>query len=242
MAGEELKRARVVAVVLAAGASSRMEGTDKIFAPLAGRPLLFYSLALFQKCAEVDGVVVVGAAGEEGKLREAASACGCEKLRAAVAGGAERRDSAAAGIAAAEEFAAPGAVVLIHDAARPLAGRKLIGRLLAALGSAEGAVPAVPVTDTIKAVAAGSGEVVETLPREKLRAIQTPQAFRLTAIAAAYRAAATERWPVTDDAAVLERAGGRVVTVEGDPDNFKITYPEDLSRAERVLERRNLAR
>ena len=241
MAGEESTRARVVAVVLAAGASTRMDGTDKIFAPLGGRPLIFYSLALFEGCAEVDGVVVVGAAGAEEKLRDAASAFGFEKIRAVVAGGAERRDSAAAGLAAAEAFAEADAAVLIHDAARPLAGKRLITRLLEKLSAAEGAVPAVPVTDTIKTVAEESGEVGETLAREKLRAIQTPQAFKLAAIAAAYRAAQAEKWPVTDDAAALERAGGRVVTVAGDPDNFKITCPEDLVRAARVLEKRNLA-
>jgi len=239
--GGEPSPARVVAVVLAAGASTRMDGTDKIFAPLGGRPLIFYGLALFEGCAEVDGVVVVASAGAEGKLRNAASSLGFEKVRAVVAGGAERRDSAAAGLAAAEALAAPDAAVLIHDAARPLAGEELVARLLEKLDVAEGAVPAVPVTDTIKTIVEKTGEVTETLPRGTLRAIQTPQAFKLAAIAAAYRAAAAEGWAVTDDAAALERAGGRVVTVEGDPDNFKITYPEDLARAERILEKRNPA-
>lgn len=241
MSGEEPKLARVVAVVLAAGASTRMEGTDKIFAPLRGRPLIFYSLALFENCPEVDAVVVVVAPGAEEKVRDAASSLGFEKVRAVAAGGAERRDSAAAGLAAAESLARPDAAVLVHDAARPLASEALVARLLERLTAAEGVVPAVPVTDTIKTVAAESGDVVETPPRETLRAIQTPQAFKLAAIAEAYRTATAETWVVTDDGAVLERAGGRVVTVEGDPDNFKITYPEDLARAERVLEKRNAA-
>jgi 2-C-methyl-D-erythritol 4-phosphate cytidylyltransferase len=236
--GEEPKPARVVAVVLAAGGSTRMEGTDKIFAPLHGRPLVFYSLALFERCAEVDAVVVVAAAGAEEKLRSAASSLGFTKVRAVVAGGPARRDSAAAGLAAAEELAEPGAAVLIHDAARPLARRELVARLLGKLNAAEGAVPAVPVTDTIKTFTGEIGEVAETLPRERLRAVQTPQAFKLAAIAAAYRIATAEGWAATDDAAVLERAGGRVVAVEGDSDNFKITYPEDLARAELVLEKR----
>lgn len=239
MAGEEPKLARVVAVVLAAGASTRMEGTDKIFAPLRGRPLIFYGLALFENCPEVDAVVVVAAAGAEEEVRDAASSLGFGKVRAVVTGGVERRDSAAAGLAAAEALAEPGAAVLIHDAARPLAREELIARLLKRLTVAEGVVPAVPVTDTIKTVAGETGEVVETLPRETLRAIQTPQAFKLATVAAAYRTAAAETWAATDDAAVLEQAGGRVVAVEGDPENFKITYPEDLARAERVLEKRN---
>jgi 2-C-methyl-D-erythritol 4-phosphate cytidylyltransferase len=237
--GEEPKPARVVAVVLAAGASTRMAGTDKIFAPLHGRPLIFYSLALFERCAEVDAVVVVAAAYAEEKLRSAASSLGFAKVRAVVAGGPERRDSAAAGLAAAEESAGPDAAVLIHDAARPLAREPLVARLLEKLSSADGAVPAVPVTDTIKIITGESGEVAETPPRERLRAVQTPQAFKLAAITAAYKIAVAEKWAVTDDAAVLERAGGRVVTAEGDPDNFKITYPEDLARAELVLEKRS---
>jgi 2-C-methyl-D-erythritol 4-phosphate cytidylyltransferase len=126
VAAEEPKPARVVAVVLAAGASKRMEGTDKIFAPLRGRPLIFYSLALFERCPEVEAVVVVVAPGAEGKLRDAASSLGFAKVRAVAPGGAERRDSAAAGLAAAAALAEPDAAVLIHDAARPLAREELV--------------------------------------------------------------------------------------------------------------------
>jgi 2-C-methyl-D-erythritol 4-phosphate cytidylyltransferase len=231
----------VVAVVLAAGGSTRMAGLDKIFAPLRGRPLIYYALKLFEESAAVDVVVVVGAAGTEDKLRQTAAGFGFRKIRAVVAGGAERRDSAAAGLAAAEALAGADAAVLIHDAARPLASAGIIPRLLARLDAADGVVPAVPVADTVKVVEEETGAVVETLAREKLRAVQTPQAFRLAAVAAAYRAAVAEGWPITDDAAAVERAGGRVVTVPGEKDNFKITYPEDLARAARVLERRGFA-
>jgi 2-C-methyl-D-erythritol 4-phosphate cytidylyltransferase len=228
----------VVAVVLAAGGSTRMAGLDKIFAPLRGRPLIYYALALCEESAAVDAVVVVGAAGTEDKLRRTASAFGFGKIRAVVTGGAERRDSAAAGLAAAEALARADAAVLIHDAARPLASAEIIPRLLARLDAADGVIPAVPVADTVKVVEEGTGAVVETPPREKLWAVQTPQAFRLAAVAAAYRAAVAEGWAVTDDAAAVERAGGRVVAVAGDPENFKITYLEDLARAARVLEGR----
>jgi 2-C-methyl-D-erythritol 4-phosphate cytidylyltransferase len=225
---------RVAAVVLAAGSSSRMSGRDKIYAPLAGRPLLFYGLALFEECAEVDAVVAVAAPGSEKKLRRLASDYGFGKVRAVVAGGAARRDSAAAGLAAAAALASPDAAVLIHDAARPLATRALVRRLLAALAKADGAVPAVPLVDTVKQIG-DDGAVESTLNRDALRAVQTPQAFKLAAVAEAYQAAAREGWDVTDDAAALERAGGRVVTVEGEHDNFKITFPEDLARAEALF-------
>lgn len=214
-----------------------MSGRDKIYAPLAGRPLLFYGLALFEECAEVDAVVAVAAPGSEKKLRRLASDYGFGKVRAVVAGGAARRDSAAAGLAAAAALASPDAAVLIHDAARPLATRALVRRLLAALAKADGAVPAVALVDTVKQIG-DDGTVESTLNRDALRAVQTPQAFKLAAVAEAYQAAAREGWDVTDDAAVLERAGGRVVTVEGERDNFKITYPEDLALAEVVLARK----
>jgi 2-C-methyl-D-erythritol 4-phosphate cytidylyltransferase len=232
---------RVAAVVLAAGSSSRMSGRDKIYAPLAGRPLLFYGLALFEECAEVDAVVAVAAPGSEKKLRRLASDYGFGKVRAVVAGGAARRDSAAAGLAAAAALASPDAAVLIHDAARPLATRALVRRLLAALAKADGAVPAVPLVDTVKQIG-DDGAVESTLNRDALRAVQTPQAFKLAAVAEAYQAAAREGWDVTDDAAVLERAGGRVVTVEGERDNFKITFPEDFARAEALLSHKKKGR
>jgi 2-C-methyl-D-erythritol 4-phosphate cytidylyltransferase len=232
---------RVAAVVLAAGSSSRMSGRDKIYAPLAGRPLLFYGLALFEECAEVDAVVAVAAPGSEKKLRRLASDYGFGKVRAVVAGGAARRDSAAAGLAAAAALASPDAAVLIHDAARPLATRALVRRLLAALAKADGAVPAVALVDTVKQIG-DDGTVESTLNRDALRAVQTPQAFKLAAVAEAYQAAAREGWDVTDDAAVLERAGGRVVTVEGERDNFKITFPEDFARAEALLSHKKKGR
>ena len=232
---------RVAAVVLAAGSSSRMSGRDKIYAPLAGRPLLFYGLALFEECAEVDAVVAVAAPGSEKKLRRLASDYGFGKVRAVVAGGAARRDSAVAGLAAAAALASPDAAVLIHDAARPLATRALVRRLLAALAKADGAVPTVALVDTVKQIG-DDGAVESTLNRDALRAVQTPQAFKLAAVAEAYQPAAREGWDVTDDAAALERAGGRVVTVEGERDNFKITFPEDFARAEALLSHKKKGR
>ena len=232
---------RVAAVVLAAGSSSRMGGRDKIYAPLAGRPLLFYGLALFEECAEVDAVVAVAAPGSEKKLRRLASDYGFGKVRAVVAGGAARLGSAAAGLAAAAALASPDAAVLIHDAARPLATRALVRRLLAALAKADGAVPTVALVDTVKQIG-DDGAVESTLNRDALRAVQTPQAFKLAAVAEAYQPAAREGWDVTDDAAALERAGGRVVTVEGERDNFKITFPEDFARAEALLSHKKKGR
>jgi len=149
----------------------------------------------------------------------------------AVTGGATRSESVRAGIAA---LPADADIVVVHDAARPLADVAMFERVIAAVrAGADGAVPGVPIADTVKRIDP-DGTVVATVPREELVAVQTPQAFRADRLRAAH-AGAPEG---TDDAAVVERAGGRVVVVAGSPDNFKITEPDDLERAAAVLARR----
>jgi 2-C-methyl-D-erythritol 4-phosphate cytidylyltransferase/2-C-methyl-D-erythritol 2,4-cyclodiphosphate synthase len=128
--------------------------------------------------------------------------------------------------------------VLVHDAARPFLTRAHVDRLLAALDVADGAIPALPVPDTLKR---GEGLVDETVSREGLWRAQTPQAFRIGRLKAAYR-----RWPAneepTDDAAVMERAGGHVAMVPGDPMLMKLTYPEDFLLAEQLAASRRIVR
>jgi 2-C-methyl-D-erythritol 4-phosphate cytidylyltransferase len=144
-----------------------------------------------------------------------------------VAGGSTRSESVRAGLAAVPTSAT---VICVHDAARPLASAALYEAVIdAVLAGADAAVPGVAVSDTIKVVAGGA-VVVETLDRGSLVAVQTPQAFRATSLRAAHANAGEG----TDDAALVERAGGRVVVVPGEPNNLKITVPDDLDRA-RVL-------
>jgi 2-C-methyl-D-erythritol 4-phosphate cytidylyltransferase len=144
-------------------------------------------------------------------------------VAAAVAGGATRTDSVRAGLAAVPEGAE---IVVVHDAARPLAPVTLFAAVIDAVrAGADGAVPALPVPDTVKRVA--EGRVVTTLDREGLVAVQTPQAFRADVLRAALAGGAQG----TDDAALVEAAGGKVVVVPGDPLNLKITTPYDLARA-----------
>jgi 2-C-methyl-D-erythritol 4-phosphate cytidylyltransferase len=153
----------------------------------------------------------------------------------AVTGGATRSESVRAGIAA---LPADADIVVVHDAARPLADVAMFERVIAAVrDGADGAVPGVPIVDTVKRVDP-DGTVIATVPREGLAGVQTPQAFRADRLRAAH-AGAPEG---TDDAAVLERAGGRVVVVAGSPDNFKITESDDIERAAGVLARRAGAR
>jgi len=147
-----------------------------------------------------------------------------------VAGGSTRAESVRKGLAAVPSKAT---IVCVHDAARPLATRELFRRVVSALAAGvAGVVPAVAVTDTIKLVDA-DGAVVDTPPRERLVAVQTPQAFR----AAVLRRAHATGLDGTDDASLVERVGGRVITVAGEAWNDKITTPEDLDRARDWLAR-----
>ena len=208
----------VWAIVVAAGSGSRF-GKPKQYEPLAGKRVLDWSLAAAQ--AACDGVVLVV---------PPARADDAEPVDAVVAGAETRSGSVRAGLAAVPDDAD---VVAVHDAARPLATAALFDAAVAAVrAGAQGAICAVPVTDTVKRVA--DGAVAETLDRRYLVAVQTPQAFDAAALRAAH-AAGPE---ATDDAAVIEAAGGRVVVVDGDPHNLKITNPDDLAVAAALLERR----
>ena len=154
----------------------------------------------------------------------------------AVAGGKTRAESVQAGLAALK--CGDDQPVLVHDAARPFVTRAHVERLLTALADSDGAVPALPVPDTLKR---GDGLIAETVSREGLWRAQTPQAFRLGQLTAAYRA-----WPVgeepTDDAQLVERAGGRVAMVAGDPMLMKLTWPEDFLMAEQLAGSRRIVR
>ena len=204
----------VWAVVVAAGSGNRF-GAPKQFEPLLGRRVLDWSLETARQSC--DGVVVV---------------LPPDRLEGgAVAGGSTRSASVRAGLAAVPEEAT---VVVVHDAARPLATSALFARVIGAVADgADAAVPAVPVTDTVKRVA--DGRVVETLARGELVAVQTPQAFA----AAQLRRVHAASGEATDDAALVEAAGGSVVVVEGERANLKITDPHDLIVAEALLKARS---
>lgn len=182
--------------------------------------MLAHSLAALRAHPEINEVVVVIGAGQEALL---AAAVG--EVRH-VTGGATRRESARNGLEAI--FGEAPARVLIHDAARPFLPHAVIDRLLAALESMPGAIPALPVADTL---ARGGGELGDIVPRDGLWRVQTPQAFRYDAILDAHR-----RWPAddeaTDDAQMLRRFGGAVTLVEGDIMLDKVTYPADIAAAE----------
>jgi 2-C-methyl-D-erythritol 4-phosphate cytidylyltransferase len=196
------------AVVVAGGRGSRFGG-PKQFADLGGRPVASWSLATARQAC--DGVVLVVPADAMGGSWEA---------DVVVAGGPTRSGSVRAGLSAVPETAE---VVAVHDAARPLARLPLWKAVIdAVLAGADGAIPAAAVTDTVKQVGA-DGELV-TLDRARLVAVQTPQAFRADVLRQAHLSGAE----ASDDAALVEAAGGRVVLVDGPADNLKVTSPTDL--------------
>jgi 2-C-methyl-D-erythritol 4-phosphate cytidylyltransferase len=218
-------------VLVAAGSGDRLgAGRPKAFASLRGRPLLAESLERLDLCDWVDQVVVVAPAGWEEPAILLAEELSCAKVVAVVAGGATRADSVRAGVAEVPEDAA---VVLVHDAARPLLEDVVVERLLAALAEGwDGALPALPVADTVKRV---DGErVLETVDRDGLMTAQTPQAF----VAPALRAALGAGEEGSDCASLVERRGGRVRVVAGDPGLLKVTAPADLELVELLLAQR----
>ena len=219
---------QVDAVVVAAGRSARFGEADKLLADLGGRPLIAWSLAALAAARSVQRIAIVGRESQLNALRAIGRETLGDALGGVVAGGARRRDSVEAGLrAVASEYAA------IHDGARPLVTPALIDACVAAAAQAAGAIPAAPVTDTIKEVAGAA--IVGSPDRRRLRAAQTPQVVRREAWLAA---AALSEADETDDAAMLARAGLDVRTVEGDPANIKVTRPVDLALARALLAER----
>lgn len=218
----------VWAVLVAAGRGERL-GLDrpKAFARLGERVLLAESLERLENSDWIDGIVVVVPAGWEEAATLLADELAAGKVIDAVAGGATRTDSVRAGVA---EVPAEAAVILVHDAARPLVPEEVIERVIVALNEGwDGAVPGLPVNDTVKRVEQDA--VVETLPRDSLVAVQTPQAFSADAL----RHSIDGDLDATDCAALLEQRGYRVKVVPGDPRLIKVTEPADLERVAALL-------
>ncbi len=225
--------AKMVALVVAAGSGSRAGGDlPKQYRRIGGKSVLAHAVDHLRAAGINDIRVVIGH-GQEGLYLEA---IGDRPLPSPIAGGAERQDSVRSGL---ETIAAAGGAerILIHDAARPFVPAAVVQRLTTALDAHEAAVPALPVVDTL---ARTGGSLGETVVREGIVRVQTPQAFHFEAILAAHRA-----WsgpPATDDAQIARVAGIDVATVEGDPALEKLTYDADFARAEQRLANRLVSR
>jgi 2-C-methyl-D-erythritol 4-phosphate cytidylyltransferase len=220
----------VWAVLVAAGRGERFGGDrPKAFAKLRGRVMLAESLERLERSDWIEAIVIVAPVEWEEPSILLAEELSAGKVSSCVPGGATRADSVRAGVA---EVPDDVPVILVHDAARPLLPEAVIERVITALGDGwDGAVPALPVADTIKR-AGQDGAVLETLDRSGLVTVQTPQAF---ASAALRSALVGDIAGVTDCAGLVEAAGGRVRIVEGDPRLLKVTTPADLALVETLL-------
>ena len=219
----------VAAIIVAAGSGERLgAGIAKALVLLNGRPLVEWAAVALSDHPLVDSVVVVAPADCLPAVRGLLAQLPLGNLQV-VAGGATRQRSVQAGLAAIDPAAE---LVLIHDAARPLVPAAVIDRVIAALAGGAGAViPVLPVVDTVKRVDA-AGLVVATVDRSSLRAVQTPQGFRRAVIEAAHAVGPDGAGTATDDASLVEAAGGTVSTVAGSELSMKITTPHDLRLAE----------
>ena len=219
------------ALIVAAGSGERL-GLDrpKAFAELRGRPLLAESLERLDLSPWVDAIVVAAPAGWEEPAILLAEELAASKVVSCVTGGATRSESVRAALA---DVDAAALIVLVHDAARPLLDDAVVERVLVPFSEGfDGVVPALPIEDTVKRV---EGHVVaETVSRDGLVAAQTPQAFLAESLRRAFTRDIAD---ATDCASLVERSGGRVAVVDGDPRLLKLTTPADLERVEALLAR-----
>jgi len=221
----------VWAIVAAAGDSRRMglpDGESKQFLLLGGEPVLSHSIRRLLEMPEVGGLVVVLHPSHTVRFADELFCFDDAKPLLIAEGGRRRSDSVRAGLL---EVPSDAETIAVHDGARPLFSRRVFGRCLEALAGVDGAVPGLEVSDTLKRCDAG-GVVETTVSRERLWAVQTPQVFRAAALRDVYRRGDLA---ATDDAALLERAGYKVVVVPSTPANVKITTPADLPLAGALL-------
>ena len=218
---------RVGAIIVAAGKSSRMGGEDKLFAVIAGKPLLAHTVDAFENCSSIDEVVVVLSEDNIDRGAGLVKQHQWSKVSAVCLGGERRQDSVREGLRSLSDCD----WVVIHDGARPCIGPELIETGLKEAREYGAALAAVPVRDTVKVVSAES-VVEETVPRQNLWAAQTPQVFRCDLINEAHQKAVGY---ATDDAALVERLNHRVKVYRGSDSNIKVTTPDDLVIAEAFL-------
>lgn len=229
--------AKVTALIPCAGQSTRMGGAvKKPFLQVGGRPLLCYTLDIFQNHPGIEEIVLVAGAEETAYCKtEIAEKYGFTKVRAVTAGGRERQDSVAAGLAL---LAPETEWVVVHDGVRPLLKPETLTLALDKAREKGCAVLGVPVKDTIKRV---NSEllVLETPPRQELWQVQTPQIFQAEVLRKAYREAARLGWLATDDASLVEKLGEKVFMVQGEYSNIKVTTPDDLPYCREMLKVRS---
>ncbi|MBI5676755.1 MAG: 2-C-methyl-D-erythritol 4-phosphate cytidylyltransferase [Nitrospirae bacterium] len=227
---------KTVAIVPAAGIGRRFDGTvRKTFVALNGTPLLIHTLKRLQDNVAITEIIPVLKEEDIEKWSEVIEAHGLNKVKRIVPGGRERQDS----VYNALKFLREESLILIHDGVRPLFSARLVERLINEINGFDGIVPVLPIKDTIKVIDA-ENIVVSTEDRSKLKAVQTPQVFPLRVIKEAYNKAYADGFHATDDAALVERMGGKIKVIEGSPFNIKVTTQEDLEMVQYLINEQNL--
>jgi len=224
---------KVTVLIPAAGSGTRMASTaKKQFLLLGGRPVLAHTLSRFEEIPEVTEVIPIVPEDEmENCLERCVDGQGLHKVRRVVPGGKQRQDSVYNGLKAADPDTD---LVMVHDGVRPFVTSGLVNALIHSLDGCDGAILAVPAKDTLKEVGR-DGFVRRTIDRESCYMVQTPQVFRYSVIMRAFASAYAEGHFATDEASLVERAGGVIRVVTGSYANIKITTPEDMILAEAIL-------
>jgi 2-C-methyl-D-erythritol 4-phosphate cytidylyltransferase len=221
------------AIIVAGGSSERM-GFDKLFAVIAGEPVIAHAIRAFERADCVSEIVLVAREQQHDEIRKIASGAGFKKIRAIVPGGERRQDSVRAGL---DRIDRDAKYVAVHDAARPLITPEQIECVFEQCLVHGAAVLAQPVNDTLKRADADL-LVVGSVDRHQIYAMQTPQIFERKLIDDAYRGVYAENASVTDEVSAVERLGHKIALVLNDDFNFKITYPRDLPVADFILRER----
>ena len=224
----------MLTAIIVAGGSSRRMGFDKTFALLGDKPVIAHSIAAFEAAERVAEIVLVGREDRLDELRALVRQNSFAKTKQVIAGGLHRQDSVRAGLDALRKNCTH---VAVHDAARPLVMSAQIARVYEAAKLHGAASLAAPVADTLKR-ADEDGLVCESLTRERVFAMQTPQIFARDLLVAAYDSIAAAKLAITDEVSALQHLGCKVLLVPAHEPNFKITFPTDLALAELVLARR----
>jgi len=218
---------RVAVIIVAAGEGQRF-GAPKQYMPLAGKPVLEWSLASFETHVQVAEIILVLTSDVQKKEYMERY----KKLSGVVTGGQHRQDSVFAGFNHVDPSETD--FVLVHDGVRPLVSHALTSRVIKAAKESGAAIPVIPVEDTLKLIEGNT--ILDTLDRTKIRRVQTPQGFSYQVLKTALNRARDEDYYGTDEATLVEKMGGSVTLVEGDFRNIKITTPDDMHIVEALIE------
>lgn len=221
----------MLSAIIVAGGSSRRMGFDKLFAVIAGEPVIAHAIRAFERTTSVSEIVVVAREQCHDEIRKIVSGAGLKKVHAIICGGERRQDSVRAGLDRVDRKAQH---IAVHDAARPLITPTQIEQAFEQARIHGAAALAQPVNDTLKRADADL-LVVGSVDRQHLCAMQTPQIFERKLLENAYRVVYTENVLVTDEVSAIERLGHKIALVPNDDFNFKITYPRDLPVADFIL-------